>query len=46
MIAAIKDILGLSSSEYDLFIIIICTWIIIYFLYLIFNLVTGVINRV
>lgn len=46
MIDIVKDILGITGNQYDYVLIIVCTWILVYFMYLLFNLVASVVNRV
>lgn len=46
MLDIIKDIIGVSGNEYDYFLMLVCAWITVYFVYLLFNLVSSVVNRV
>lgn len=45
MISDIKNILGLTGSQYDLIIIIVCAWVLIYFIHLLFGVLMSSVNR-
>lgn len=44
MITELRNIFGISGSEYDLFLIFIAGWIVVFFVHLITNILTSVIN--
>lgn len=45
MISDIKNILGLTGTQYDLIIVIVCVWVLIYFIHLLFCVLMSSVNR-
>lgn len=44
MIGELKNILGITGNQFDLFLTFICCWIVCYFLYLLTNILVSSIH--